>query len=193
MKIWKPISKEVNVRETIEISEYGDVRKIVDGKPIEYASGVNSRGYPHIGLHNTEGVRKFYTIHRLVALTFLPDQKNECINHIDGNRLNNHYSNLEWVTRKQNSVHATDIVGYVRGRKLSDEQVIELLYDYLENNMTFEQLTDKWETTRETIRNIVNRRAKKLLTEHEYEILRKKHLAVKEKKYNGRNIKKDRV
>lgn len=193
MKVWKPISEKIDVRDKIEISEDGGIRRIVDGVPIEYSTGVNSRGYLHIGLYNTEGVRKFHTVHRLVALTYWPNQTNECINHIDGNRLNNHYTNLEWTTRKQNSRHASEIVGYVRGTKLSDDQVVELLYDYLENDMTFEALTDKWETTRETIRNIVNKRAKKLLNEHEYEILRKKHLSVKEKKYNGRNSKKDRL
>lgn len=46
-------------------------------------------------------------VHRLVAEAFLTTGKNQCVNHIDGNKLNNHYTNLEWVTFKQNSEHAS--------------------------------------------------------------------------------------
>jgi len=52
----------------------------------------------------TEGYRP-YKIHRLVGLTFIenPGNKPE-INHIDHNKANNHVSNLEWVTHKENIV-----------------------------------------------------------------------------------------
>lgn len=47
--------------------------------------------------------------HVLVGEAFLIKPKTEsrlCINHIDGNKLNNNVENLEWVTYKQNSEHA---------------------------------------------------------------------------------------
>jgi hypothetical protein len=48
-------------------------------------------------------------IHRLIALTFVenPDKK-ETVNHIDCNKLNNHVSNLEWMTNQENMRHAFD-------------------------------------------------------------------------------------
>ncbi len=50
-----------------------------------------------------------YSIHRLVALQFLPNPDNKpSVNHKDGNKLNNHVDNLEWATLSENSRHAFD-------------------------------------------------------------------------------------
>ena len=50
--------------------------------------------------------RKRFSIHYLVASTFIDgEQENLEINHKDGNKLNNCYLNLEWVTRSENQQH----------------------------------------------------------------------------------------
>lgn len=61
-------------------------------------------GYLLVGL-SKDGKRKKFFVHRLVAITYLdnPTKYGKLeINHKDFNRKNNHFSNLEWVTHKEN-------------------------------------------------------------------------------------------
>lgn len=49
---------------------------------------------------------KHRRVHRMVATAFVPNPNNKPeVNHIDRNIYNNHYSNLEWVTGKENIQH----------------------------------------------------------------------------------------
>lgn len=55
------------------------------------------------------GKTVYKLVHRLVAKSFIPNPNNyEEVNHMDGNKMNNHYKNLEWCTRKQNMTHANN-------------------------------------------------------------------------------------
>lgn len=67
---------------------------------------INSAGYMAVQCI-INGHKKGFLVHRLVALEYIPNPGNKpYVNHKDGNKLNNHYSNLEWVTAKENSDHA---------------------------------------------------------------------------------------
>ena len=69
---------------------------------------VDSNGYLKVILYK-DGVKKTERVHRLVAQQFIPNPDNlPVINHIDGNKQNPHYQNLEWCTQQENVQHAFD-------------------------------------------------------------------------------------
>jgi len=65
-----------------------------------------NHGYKRVCL-NRDSINKDYSIHRLIAISFIPNNENKPhVNHIDGNKLNNSISNLEWCTHAENMNHA---------------------------------------------------------------------------------------
>lgn len=69
----------------------------------------NRSGYKYIRLYYN-GVSNNWTIHRLVATLFIDNPQNlPQVNHKDGNKENNHVSNLEWCTAFYNNKHARDM------------------------------------------------------------------------------------
>jgi hypothetical protein len=66
---------------------------------------VNENGYIKVYIY-----KKSFSLHRLVALTFLTNPENkETVNHIDGNKLNNSVENLEFATNKEQQLHKFQI------------------------------------------------------------------------------------
>lgn len=78
-------------------------------------------------------------VHRLVAQAFIPNPENKPqVNHIDGNKLNNNVSNLEWVTNKENYIHARSHGLIKTGDKLKyasvDNETVHKICKLLEQN-----------------------------------------------------------
>ncbi len=87
------------------VSTDGQIRKNSNNRYLH--PSVRSDGYYQINLKTGDGRRKKEYVHRLVALTFLPNEnKYPEVNHIDGVRSNNRVSNLEWVTHADNMANA---------------------------------------------------------------------------------------
>lgn len=108
-ELWKSIKGYEGI---YEVSNLGNVRNIKPRykhinpngllKPVKL-----NTGYLGVSLINKDKVRKEHRIHRLVAEAFIPNIDNKPqVNHIDNNRANNSVENLEWVTYKENLVHA---------------------------------------------------------------------------------------
>lgn len=84
---------------------------------------MNPSGYEQFWTNKTEGQTnrgQSICVHRLVAKAFVPNSDDKPqINHLDGDKNNNHYSNLEWCTGSENMKHAV-VTGLMATRKGPD-------------------------------------------------------------------------
>jgi hypothetical protein len=104
-----------------DVSSFGRVRSW-RGLAVQEHIPVRAGDYLKAMLRTGNTARQT-AVHRLVAAAFCPRKRPEqtVVNHKDGNKLNNHYSNLEWVTHAENMKHAHDAglwqVGPTHGKR----------------------------------------------------------------------------
>lgn len=111
----------------------GNIYSFRWGKPRRLQPILNNR-YLKVNLYDEEMTHKQRSVHRIVALTFLPPVEGKLhVNHIDGNRLNNSLDNLEWCTPQENVEHSvkTGLHRVAQGSdcgnaKLTEENVREI-------------------------------------------------------------------
>lgn len=124
---------------------------------------VGPRGYMMVNL-SIDGKCKTFTMHRLIASTFIPNPDNkEQINHIDGNKTNNSIDNLEWCTASQNVTHAVNTGLYIPAKGLatkngrfSNEDILEIRRLYTEEHLSQYKIASIYNVTRSAIQQIVN-------------------------------------
>nr|QBK85392.1 MAG: HNH endonuclease [Iridovirus LCIVAC01] len=113
------ITEEVRGDNWKEIKNYPGYRIYNNGQIYsdyisQYLKLTISGGYYRIGLCNDNGIQRKHQVHILVAQYFCDNSENKpIVNHIDGDKLNNHYTNLEWVTQSENMKHA-DSLGLIK-------------------------------------------------------------------------------
>lgn len=84
----------------------------------------DKRGGYYQAVISKNSVRSVAKVHRLVALYFCKGySKNLVVNHKDGNRQNNVYTNLEWVTQRDNIRHSVIVLGKKPGNGCGAEHV----------------------------------------------------------------------
>jgi hypothetical protein len=124
---------------------------------------IDSKGYINISLY-INGKNKTYRIHRLVAEYYLPNPNNyPQVNHIDGNKNNNHFSNLEWCDNSHNQKHAYQIGLQKRGEEnnksvLTEDQVKWIRDNHIPRNLQFSQraLARKFNVSQGCIKGILS-------------------------------------
>jgi hypothetical protein len=137
IEIWHPCA---GFETHYEVSNLGNVRSIermvnnrlntgLRKSPQKLLKAGKSKSGYYIVSFCVDGVKSNQTVHRLVARAFIANELNKPqVNHKDGNKLNNHVDNLEWVTVSENGLHAYRTLGifaWNKGKtlpKYSDER-----------------------------------------------------------------------
>lgn len=103
MEIWKNID---GYNGEYQVSNYGNIKSYKYSEPRILRFNYDKQNYKLVHLCKN-GKRVCEKVHRLVALAFIPNIDNKpYVNHIDGNKGNNFYENLEWCTPSENNIHA---------------------------------------------------------------------------------------
>lgn len=113
-EVWKPVKGYEGIYEVSNIGRVKSCERIVtrsNGRKINFPEkimkpSINHKGYEVIDLRKN-GKRECGFVHRLVGKAFIknPDNKKQ-INHKNGVKRDNNVDNLEWVTNKENVIHA---------------------------------------------------------------------------------------
>ena len=157
-----------------EVSDLGRVRshdRVVDGPRGQ--QGIKGRimrlrllhGYQKIDLCQNSLSKSFF-VHRLVVAAFIgPCPVGKEVNHVDGNKLNNRPSNLEFLTHLENMQHAyrngliVARLGVDSSRaKHTDKDVLDIRAAYAAGGVTQRKLAEKYGVSHVNISLIVNRK-----------------------------------
>lgn len=165
VSMWKDIQ---GFEDKYQINENGEVksikRHIENGSPSGMTlpekilkQQVNRKGYCMVSLRKDNKTYAKY-VHILVAQAFLhKNHPNDIVNHKDGNKTNNHVTNLEYTTYSQNNQHAYDNGLQPRKKhRLTISQVQKIRQEA--TVMTRYQLAEKYHVAKTVIDAIVTRK-----------------------------------
>lgn len=160
MEKWKDIP---GYNGMYQVSNFGRARswKRHQGKPGKRKTPLllkqtpDSPGYLRVSLwkngNRTDGV-----IHRLVAELFIPNPENkDYINHLDGDKHNNHVSNIAWCTASENLIHAYEEGLRPRGNMTKEKAKI-LKKKLMSNPGNIEDLSKEFQITQIHAQNIID-------------------------------------
>jgi hypothetical protein len=99
---------------------------------------IGTKGYNFVTLCNDKGQHNF-SLHRLIAKYFVPNPNNKSdVNHKDENKSNNHYSNLEWVTKIENNLYGTRSERSAI-KRIGNDKICKKVFQYTRDNIFIEE------------------------------------------------------
>lgn len=165
LEIWKDIK---GFEGKYMISNHGRLKsfsvKVLKRFPDGFIThgSIDTSGYRGHNLGTSKSDRKYTRIHTLVASYFIEKHlESECVNHIDGNKLNNHHSNLEWTTLGDNIRHAVKIgLHDLKGEnhphsKLTKSDVYEMK-ELRKQGWMHQKIADKFGVCRRQAGDVIN-------------------------------------
>lgn len=177
-EIWKDIP---NYEGIYQVSNFGRVKRLqtsfmrkrqgkLNLKEKELKGTINFFGYHRVMFYkNSKG--ESIAIHRLVAQLFIENINNKPqVNHIDGNKTNNHVSNLEWCNNSENQLHAwklglnrtSDNLDLYRTNCKINKELVKIIREELKTNKS-RDIAKKYNLSQSQVSNIKNNKSWKVV------------------------------
>ena len=116
----------------------------------------DNTGYMQVRLFK-DGKKKCFRVHRIVAELFIPNPNNKkMVNHIDGDKTNNTFENLEWVTNKENTQHGYDNNMY-KSTYRCEVDVFDKNWNYIKTFPSIRSLSEELGLNRKTVTSILKK------------------------------------
>ena len=159
MEQWKWVKGWENV---YEVSDLGRVRSYQGRQPRFLKPSTAGKGYLSFIWRKNGKITGNY-VHRLVAEAFVPNPESmPQVNHIDGIKINNRATNLEWDDQKHNLAHAVHLglmpVQHGAGNffsKLTEEQVSQIRARYIPYKVTTYALAREFGVSQSHVSDII--------------------------------------
>lgn len=146
-----------------QISNLGNVKSLKYNKNLILKKEL-SKGYYRFNLCLNNKTKHFLA-HRLVAINFIDNKLDlPCVNHIDGNKLNNNSSNLEWCSHSENEIHSYKVLNKINPiRKLDlialndiKENAKKGVFPFNKVKGNIKMFSQKYNVNVSTIHNVLN-------------------------------------
>ena len=149
-----------------QISNLGNIKN-KKGQLLNIGHRRSNSGYIQVRL-SKNGKYYYRYIHRLLALAFIPNPNGyRTINHIDGNKLNNSISNLEWASDEMQQRHAFLQSLKPHGQSFTREQLFEIYDMFFKKHIYPKKISEILNRPFGTIRKICyGERCKDILREY---------------------------
>lgn len=169
LEIWKDIPEYIGYYQISNLGRIRSLDRIINNSSIrnngklfikgKILKASNVCGYLRLVLSKNNKSKGFY-VHRLVAISFINNKHNKKeVNHIDGNKKNNNYLNLEWCTSLENTIHAEkNNLRKILNLKRSDVSNIKSKHN---RGISAHKLSDQFGVSTSTIYNILHSRNRK--------------------------------
>lgn len=184
-KIFKTLKYDDEFLNKYEINEFGEIRNSKTNKIRTHI--IDKDGYHKLTVYDDNGKIKNIKIHRAVYFCFgslsIKDNGGQ-INHIDGNKDNNHISNLEPVNSKRNINHAFELglrknFGENSNLNKYSESEIRFVCELMEKGYTNKEIKEYTNLSKTAISDIRNGRTWKRISS-EYNIPKNKSVRITE-------------
>lgn len=141
--------------ERYSVSECGDVYDAERKRNI--CQWVDNVGYLQCVLYKDKK-KHHKRVHRLIADAFIENKNNlPQVNHINGNKKDNNYKNLEWVTNSYNTKHGYDNNLYQFKRRSHRVVVLDKNNNYIRTYKSIRAMCDSLGLNRKTVTSILKK------------------------------------
>lgn len=180
IEIWKTCTYPDVKANTYEVSNHGNVRNINRQTILKQRLSI---GYLYTNMMSSDVITRNYRTHRLVAWEFIkhkPDLKE--VNHIDLNKLNPHFKNLEWINRVDNEKHfylhhEKKVKKRAEHKRLVDAEIQDIIRDELLDPLNqgspiviYEKLRNKYPFISTTIISGIKAKARPYRLSNKYDL-----------------------